>query len=77
VSAADEDLCDYAALERLWPIMRYGDPSPGSWFRFVGRTRPMREALQPMPVSRGPRGLVRDSRGVRFRTAVSGEFEAR
>jgi hypothetical protein len=73
----DDDPCDYTALTRLWPIMIYGDTSPGSWFRFVGRTQPQRNGLYPLQASRGVRGLVRDSRGVRNRTAASGEFEAR
>lgn len=74
----DDDLCDYAALERLWPIMKYGDPWRFSWFRYVGRTRQQREGMKPLRVRRGPRGLVVLQSGtIRTRSTFSGEFQCR
>lgn len=46
----DDDLCDYAALERLWTTR--------SWFRYVGRTRRQRDGLTKLKPPRGARGLV-------------------
>src|ERR1043165_3874757 len=73
----DIDLPDYDALHALWPQgKRYGEH--GTWFEYVGRTLPMRNGLKALRVSRGPRGRVRlTSGGVRCRSTVSGEIQAR
>lgn len=72
-----EDLVDYEALHALWPQgKRYGEH--GTWFAYVGHTLPMRNGLKALRVKRGPRGRVRlVSGGIRTRSTVSGEFDAR
>lgn len=65
-----DDLCDYAALERMW--------TNRSWFAYVGRTRQQREGMKPLRVRRGPRGLVVMQSGtIRTRSTFSGEFQCR
>jgi hypothetical protein len=74
----DNDLPDLAALERMWPQMRYGDPWRFNWWRYVGRTRRQREGLVARRVDRCPRGLIVLASGaIRTRSRISGEFTAR
>ena len=73
-----DDLCDYTALERMWPSMKYGDPWPFAWFNRVGRTRQQREGIKALRVRRGPRGLtVLLSGAIHTRSTISGEFESK
>lgn len=68
---------DYDAIHRLWPPgTQYGQA--GTWFAYVGRTRPQRNAMMPLRVKRGPRGrIVHRHAGIRTRSTFAGEFEAK
>ena len=75
---SDVDELDRAALERMWPSMKYGDPWPFAWFNRVGRTRQMRDGIKALRVGRGPRGIaIKSGRHIRCGSKLSGEFEAR
>lgn len=76
-TVADDDKVDRAALGRMWPSVRYGDPWRFAWFRYVGRTFLMRNGLQAARVRGGSRGVVRlVGGGIRTRSTLSGEFIA-
>lgn len=51
-----EDVVDWRALDRFWPVAGVPYGKPGTWFAHVGRTRPQRLGLTKLKPDRGARG---------------------